>query len=294
MIRVLDAGLFTTVQDLGRPGLCHLGVSAAGAADPVSLRVANRLVGNVESAAGLEMTLRGGRFEFLKDSWVSVCGGEFECSVPMWRAVWMRAGEQLSVGGCSRGARCYVAVRGGIDANYYLGSASTHVLSGFGGPVQKGTVLGLGICEVGEVSHDQISLCRPLDRVRVTLGAESDFFSARAMFTFLSQSWKVSEHSSRQGVWLRGGFVESPGDGVMESEGVALGAVQVPPSGEPVILFVDSQTTGGYPVVANVVGADVGVVGQLRPGWEFRFEAVSFDEARRLLRQQEAWLRAPF
>ena len=292
MIRVLSPGLFTTVQDLGRPGFCHQGVSAAGAADPISLRLANGLVGNRESAACLEMTLRGGRFVFSTDAWMSVCGGDFDCSIPMWRSILMRAGVELTIGACCCGARCYLAVRGGIRAKHYLGSASAHVLSGLGNVVQKDDWFELGDGAVSQVITGTVAPSRSAGRIRVTAGAETDRFPSLAVFSFLQQTWTVSADSNRQGVRLRGSAVASPGAGFMASEGMALGAIQIVPGGEPVILFVDSQTTGGYPVIANVAAVDLGCVGQLRPGAEVRFEPVSFETARRLLFEQEAWLRA--
>jgi antagonist of KipI len=292
VIRVLSAGMFTTVQDLGRPGYCHVGVSAAGAADSVALRVANRLVGNAEGAPAFEMTLLGGRYEFLTGAVVSVCGGDFECRVPLWQAVGVAAGQVVEIGGCRSGARCYLAVRGGLKADYYLGSASTHVLGGLGRPVQKGEQFGLGSCVAGPVPGALVDRRLRLDRIRVVAGSESDSFSGLVMLRFLTETWRVSEQSNRQGVRLHGVKLVSPGGGVMESEGVGLGAVQIPPGGDPVILFVDSQTTGGYPVIANVALVDLPVVGQLCPGAEFRFETVSFVEARALLLEQEAWIRA--
>ena len=291
MIRVLSAGLMTTVQDLGRPGFSHLGVSAAGAADPVSVRIANRLVGNLESAPVLEMTLKGGRFSFDEGAVVSVCGGDFECSISMGRAVCVAGGDVVEVGGCRVGARCYLAVRGGVAAKYDLGSASTHSLGGFGRVLQRGDIFGVGLQAVGEVSTRVVTETRLQDRVRVTAGSETGEFCGFSMMTLLSEVWQVSEHSNRQGVRLIGRGIHSAAGGVMESEGVALGAIQVPPGGQPVVLFVDSQTTGGYPVIANVASVDMGVVGQLRPGARFRFQGVAFEEAHRLLMQQEEWIR---
>ncbi len=116
MIRVLSAGLMTSVQDLGRPGFAHLGVSMAGAADAVALRLANRLVGNREGAPALEITLKGGRFAFDLDAAVSVVGADFACSIPMGRVVWVRSGDVVEIGGCRSGARCYLGVRGGLEA----------------------------------------------------------------------------------------------------------------------------------------------------------------------------------
>ena len=290
MIRVLSSGLLTTIQDLGRPSYCHIGVSAAGAADPVALRVANRLVGSPDGAGAFEMTLRGGRFLFDADSVVSLCGGVFDASIPMWRAVRVSAGEEVSVGGCSVGSRCYLAVRGGVTGESYLGSVSTHLLSGFGRVIQRDDQFQIGTAASGSVRDRVVEWDRAYGRVRVTVGSNSQAFDPDDLFALLNQSWRVSEHSNRQGIRLGGSLIGSAG-GAMLSEGVALGAIQVSPNGQPVILFVDSQTTGGYPVIANVAAVDIGVVGQLRPGSALKLEPVPLSEARRLLIEQEAWIR---
>jgi len=291
VIRVLSVGWMTTVQDLGRPGFSHLGVSAAGAADPVSFRVANRLVGNAETAPALEMTLKGGRFSFDGDVVVAVVGGEFDCSISMGRAVLLAAGVVLDIGFCRAGARCYLAVRGGIDAKYELGSASTHALGGLGRVIGKGDVLGLAGLVVSDAVKGAVTRCVLRDRVRVTAGAGTDDFGGEAVMRLLTEEWTVRGQSNRQGIRLDGRAIVGRCGGSMQSEGVALGAIQVPPSGLPVILFVDSQTTGGYPVIANVASVDIGLVGQLRPGSRFRFEVIGFPEALALLVEQEEWIR---
>jgi antagonist of KipI len=291
MITVLSPGLLTIFQDLGRSGYAHAGVSVAGAADPLSFRVANRLVGNPENAPALELTLQGGRYRFEEEAVFSVCGGEFECNVPMWACVPVQSGFVLEVGPARTGCRCYLAVRGGFEAPIVLGSASTHLLSGFGRQILRGDRLEFCSSEPSPAAINRsVSAVTFEKQMRVTPGAESDDFSGTCTLEFLSTPWIVSEQSNRQGIRLSGPPLAHRGSGTMASEGVALGAVQVPASGEPMILFVDSQTTGGYPVIANVIAADIPRLGQLRPRDVVRFEAVSFVEARRLLFEQEAWI----
>jgi antagonist of KipI len=291
VIEILSPGLLSTIQDLGRPGYCHAGVSAAGAADPLSLRVANRLVGNDDNAPCLELTLQGGRYRFEAGAVFSVCGADFACNAPMWTAITAEIGFVLEIGHAQSGCRCYLAVRGGLDAPRILGSASSHLLSGFGKQVQRGDRFGFGSWERPiAVANRRCEAVRFEKRLRVTPGAESDEFLGTSVLEFLATPWKVSEQSNRQGVRLQGEPLAHRGSGTMPSEGVALGAVQVPASGAPMILFVDSQTTGGYPVIANVITADIPRVGQLRPRDIVQFEAVSFTEARRLLFEQEAWI----
>jgi antagonist of KipI len=291
LIRLLSSGFLTTIQDLGRPGFAHLGVSGSGAGDPISFRLANRLVGNPEAAPALEMTLRGGRFAFGERATIAVTGGDFECSVPMWRGVEVAPGQVVEIGGCRSGARCYLAVQGGFVSNYELGSASTHVLSGLGRVLQRGDSLEIRQDSTRSACERVVTLERRLGLVRVTPGSQTSSFDPLDVFGLFAGCWTVSQDSNRQGVRLSGPRLASPAGGLMLSEGVALGAIQVPPSGQPVILFVDSQTTGGYPVIANVASVDIGIVGQLRPGCAIRFVPITFDMARSLLFEQEEWIR---
>lgn len=293
MIRVLSPGLFTTVQDLGRNGYAHLGVSPAGAADQLALRTGNRLVGNAEGSAALEMTLQGGRYEFDCDAVVALTGAEFEhASIPMWRATSVKRGAVVEIGGAKTGARGYLSVRGGIDAPRVMGSRSTHVLSGFGGPLKRGDALAIGdeIAAPSVEHRVEPPIYRKL--LRITAGAQTAEFDARQAILLATETYQVGDNSNRMGLRLGGPALCPPHDGQMLSEGVALGAIQVPPSGEPIILFVDAQTTGGYPVIASVISADLPSVGQLRPRDAVTFQFVSFAEARRLLFEQEAYIHA--
>jgi biotin-dependent carboxylase-like uncharacterized protein len=274
----------TTVQDLGRPGFAHLGISASGAADALSLRAGNLLACNPEGAAALEMTLAGGTFEFESGAVVALAGAEFDVSVPMWRTVEIAAGGQIRCGRAKAGARCYLCVRGGIDVPPVLGSASTHLLTGLGGfegrALKRGDVLKIG---AGRGRASQRGLDAPLmnPTLRVTWGPGAEELCRAA--------WQVREESDRMGLRLRGPALERH-TGHMLTEGVPLGAVQVPPDGQPIILFVEHQTTGGYPRIANVISADFHTLGQLRPRAEVRFELVPMDTALALLRAQEEWL----
>ena len=292
------------MQDLGRPGYAHLGISASGAADALSLRAGNLLAGNAEGAPALEMTLAGGTFEFEAEAVVALTGADFETSVSMWRAVDVRPGEQVRCGHARSGARCYLCVRGGIDVPLVLGSASTHLLTGLGGwegrALRKGDVLPIGTTvenpqppakglsgRAGEGASGRTGRLRH-DALRVTRGPQAEWFDFEA---FCRAEYQVSEDSDRMGLRLRGPAL-TPHAGHMLTEGVTLGAVQVPPDGQPIILFVEHQTTGGYPKIANVISADFHALGQLRPRDILRFEEASMDAARALLREQEEWLHA--
>jgi biotin-dependent carboxylase-like uncharacterized protein len=284
IVEVLSPGMLTTVQDLGRYGYGPLGVSPAGAADPVALRFGNRLVGNPENTAGLEMTLLGGTFGFPDGAVIALTGADFDAGVPLWNPVRLDAGATVKIGGCLTGARCYLCVRGGICVPMFLGSASTHILTGLGGRrVQRGDKLQIGNAAI----TDPVELPRPdyLRKVlRVTKGPQD--FAESALRMLCSKTYTVTEDSNRMGLRLHGPPIEAPHNGQMISEGVSLGAIQIPAGGQPIILFVDQQTTGGYPKIANVIGADLPGVGQLRPRDEIRFELIDAGEARRLLRER--------
>jgi antagonist of KipI len=297
---VVEPGMFTTVQDLGRPGWGAAGVSACGAADPVSLRIGNRLVGNRDGAAAIEMTLRGGVFRAEASAVVAVCGSDFGASIPPWTATRLSAGDVVTVGATRAGARCTLCVRGGIAVPPVLGSASTHVASGLGGlegrPLRKGDRLAVGPDPGGPPRR--LRSGSALDAIlfrksfRVTPGPQADWFTGASLVSFHATTWAVSEAADRMGLRLDGPRLLRAREGELRTEGVCLGAVQVPEGGRPIVLFVDQQTTGGYPKIANVITADFAALGQLRPREGARFEAVSLEEARRILARQEAALDA--
>jgi len=304
-IEVLTPGLLTTVQDLGREGFGPMGVSASGAADTIALRLGNRLVGNVEGAAGLEMTLLGGTFLFPEGGVIALTGSDFgatldESSVELGASTKVRAGQRLRLGPTKSGARCYLSVQGGITVKPFLGSASTHLLSGLGGfegrALRKGDVLSVGAADRPfrrrAVAAHALQRLSPRKVLRATAGVQADWFPDESQRLFYSSIYRVREDSNRMGLRMEGPGLEAlpaPGrvGGEMTTEGVSLGGVQVPESGQPIVSFVEQQTTGGYPVIANVISADFSSVGQLRPRDEVRFERVGMDEARALLIEQE-------
>ena len=302
-IQVQTPGLQTTVQDLGRNGFGPVGVSPSGAADPISLRLGNRLVGNDESAAGLEMMLLGGTFSFPDGTILALTGSDFgamldDVRLEVGASVEARPGQTLRLGPTNSGARCYLCVQGGIAVTPFLGSASTHILSGLGGfegrALRKGDVLRIGpatgpfrkrtIAPEGSEHLSRRSI------LRVTPGPQVDWFSESSLRSFYAGTYRVGEQSNRMGLRLEGAAIAQRRAGQMITEGVSLGAIQVPAGGSPIILFVEQQTTGGYPKIANVIAADLHRVGQLRPRDEIRFEEVTFDTARTLLLEQEKLL----
>jgi antagonist of KipI len=306
VVQVLAPGLLTTVQDLGREGFGPMGVSPSGAADPLALRLGNRLVGNPDGAAGLEMTLLGGTFLFPEGAVIALTGSDFgstlhETAVSVWRSVLVKAGQTLRCASTRSGARCYLCVQGGIVVKPFLGSASTHLLSGLGGyegrALRKGEVLSIGPSRQPylkrSLAPEMLSKLAPRKVLRVTAGPQSDWFPASSQNLFYSSVYRIAEESNRMGLRLEGPPIVEASEGQMITEGVSLGAVQITAGGAPIILFVEQQTTGGYPKIANVISADLPSLGQLRPRDEIRFERVDWNTARALLLEQERLLTAP-
>jgi antagonist of KipI len=302
-IQVQAPGLFTTVQDLGREGYGSMGVSRSGAADPISLRLGNRVVGNPEGAPALEMTLLGGAFLFPEGAVLALSGSDFgamldHVSVDPWISFEARPGQTLRLGPTRSGARSYLCVQGGIAVKPFLGSASTHSLSGLGGfegrSLRKGDVLSIA----GEsqpyrrqtVAANILSRLSPRKVLRCTPGPQSESFSKPSQHIFYNSAFLITEESNRMGLRLEGPSIPPSAGGDLITEGVSLGAVQVTAGGSAIILFVEQQTTGGYPKIANVISADLAGVGQLRPRDEIRFERVTFEAARSLLEEQEELL----
>jgi len=302
-IQVQAPGLQTTVQDLGRNGFGPVGVSPSGAADPISLRLGNQLVANAESAPALEMMLLGGTFAFPEAAILALAGSDFgamldDVRLEVGTSVEVRPGQTLRLGSTSSGARCYLCVHGGIAVKPFLGSASTHILSGLGGfagrALRKGDVLRIGSTTESfrkrAIAPHVLEHLSRREVLRVTPGPQADWFSESSLRSFYACTYRVGEQSNRMGLRLEGAVVTQRGAGQMITEGVSLGAIQVPAGGSPIILFVDQQTTGGYPKIANVISADLHRVGQLRPRDEIRFELVTFDAARSLFIEQEKLL----
>jgi len=303
---VKTPGLLTSVQDLGREGFGTMGVSAAGAADRVALRIGNRLVGNPENRAALEMTLLGGEFHFSEATVIAATGSDFGASVdgvhlPSYATAQVKPGQSVRFGATRSGARCYLCVEGGVDVTTTLGSRSTDLLAGLGGyegrAVRKGDVLPIGAAasrfKTRRISSGARAALAPRKVLRVTEGPQWTAFSDSARRQFFEQTYLVTEEANRMGIRLQGVPLDFSHSGEMITEGVSLGAIQVPAGGQPIILFVEQQTTGGYPKLANVIVTDLESLGQLRPRDEIGFALVTMGEARTLLIAREQLLASP-
>ncbi|MUG65679.1 5-oxoprolinase/urea amidolyase family protein [Paenibacillus campinasensis] len=318
--KVVKPGLLTSLQDLGRYGYQKYGVIVSGAMDPVSLRLANLLVGNDEDEAALELTLVGPSLIVEQDALLAVTGGDMSPKVngqplPMWRPVYVRKGSHLQFGACKAGSRAYVAVAGGYDVPVVMGSKSTYLRAGIGG--YQGRALAEGdviawkasagrAAEYREqwarklegVSSDYISTDWHTGRgfhpheggdavIRVTRGSQFEYFAPGSRQQFYEKSFQVSTQSDRMGYRLTGPELTLAEPLEMISEAVIPGTVQVPPDGNPIILMADRQTAGGYPRIAQVAVVDIPVVAQIKPGRRLRFREITVNEAEKLYIQRE-------
>ncbi|MEU7427128.1 biotin-dependent carboxyltransferase family protein [Streptomyces sp. NPDC040750] len=279
---VVRSGALTTVQDRGRPGYAHLGVPRSGALDPPAAALANRLVGNGPDAAVLETTLDGCALRPRSTVTVAVTGAPCPVTVSGRPAAWgapvvVPAGELLEVGTTTAGVRAYLGVGGGVAVEPVLGSRATDLLSGLGPPpLTDGTVLPLGAPAGAPARVDGVPQpCPPAELVlRVVPGPRADWFTAGAVRDLTTRVYRVSSAGNRIGLRTEGPALERARPGELPSEGMVLGAVQVPPDGRPVVFLADHPTTGGYPVIAVVRAADLPAAAQAVPGTSVRFVPV--------------------
>lgn len=302
-LKVISPGALTSIQDEGRFGHQRIGMSPAGAMDLHSLRLANILVDNDMGEAALELTFLGGKFQFTADNVFALVGADMGAmldgvSVPLGQAVQAKAGSVLQMGQAKNGCRTYLAVAGGFDVPVLHGSKSTLLRSNLGGfegrklaardeipfAAAKKTIPNLPI----RVLPPQPPIQKDVT-VRVVLGPQDDRFTKAGMETFLSSAYKVDNKSDRMGYRLTGPKVEHTTDANIISDGIPFGAVQIPGSGEPMIMMSEHQGSGGYTKIANVISADIPLVAQCPPGGTIRFKAVSVDEAQDLYLEQKAY-----
>lgn len=317
MIEVTKHGLHDTVQDLGRYRYQKFGVVAGGVMDPFTHRVANMLVGNEESEASLEITLVGPRLLFKEDALVAICGGDLAPTieglpVPMWRQVFIRKGSELRFGATKTGSRAYLAVAGGFDVPIVLGSRTTYVRAGLGGfngrVLQKGDILHVGRAYVQSrmMKPDSGATFRAANwqiapklipnltnhyEIQVMRGRQYESFDEASRHRFWNESFTVSSQSDRMGYRISGTVLQLKEPLEMVSEAVTYGSIQVPPDGNPIILAVDRQTTGGYPKIGQLSSIDFTKLAQAKAGDRLSFKEVTIEESQRLLVEQEKKLK---
>jgi KipI family sensor histidine kinase inhibitor len=298
MIRVVDPGLLTTVQDLGRPGMERFGVTRGGAADRRSLILGNRLVGNDPNAAALEITLLGPRLAFDALTVIALTGADLGATLdgdrlPLWEPVLAQPGSELAFGTSpGQGARTYLCVAGGFAVPCVLGSRATDLTGKFGGfegrPVRAGDELPIGRPHVSpdmllrrRLSQAPPALDAAVD-LRVVMGPQEHRFTEAGLAALREGTFTAATKADRMGVRLQGPLVELSHGADMLSEGIAPGTIQVPGDGQPIALLTPRQTVGGYPKIATVISADLDRLAQVRPGNTVTFTAIDVSEARRL------------
>ncbi|KWW21215.1 KipI antagonist [Peribacillus simplex] len=309
-LRIIKPGLLTSIQDLGRKGFQQHGVIVSGAMDRYSLRIANMLVGNHEGEAAMEITLMGPTIKMEKNCLISITGANLTPTIdnhdaPMWRPIYVKEGSILRFEGCKSGCRTYLAVGGGYEVPKVMGSKSTYLRAGIGGylgrALKAGDVLAcnelqtiMGRRELKEsffspkwyVNEKEFIPARnPL--IRFIAGSQYEQFIHSSKQRFEEHSFKVSNQSDRMGYRISGPALEWQNQEELLSEAVTNGSIQVPPDGNPIILLADSQTTGGYPKIAQVITADLSMISQVKPGESIQFSRVNLREAELLYLQKE-------
>ncbi|MDW6093285.1 biotin-dependent carboxyltransferase family protein [Vibrio rhizosphaerae] len=303
VIDVRHCGPLVTVQDLGREGFRHQGVSRAGALDRLALTLANRRVGNADNSAGLEIMFGASTFLFQADVCFVLTGADCFARLddlpvyPGWRYC-AHAGQRLQLRTPKRGLCAYLAVRGGIEVPLVMGSAATDLQAGFGGmegrALRKGDRLVVGanhpICDGGADDHFGLLLPEPDAMIRVCIGPEFGHYSLAAQEQFFTTAWQVSPQSNRMGFRLSGPPIEAQSQAKLMSHAVFPGVIQLPPDGQPIILAAEGQTSGGYPRMAVVIDSDLWRLGQLRPSESVYFQPVSLVEAQMAAEVQARYL----
>jgi len=277
--KVIDAGFMTTVQDLGRYGYQQYGVSVSGAMDHVAARISNILVGNDENEGLLEATMIGPKIEFLDDAVIAITGGDLQPTIngvhtDLNTSIAVNKGDILTYKGMKKGLRSYIAFAGGIDVPVVMGSKSTFLKAQIGGyegrALKAGDILKTGIVHSKvsgrEIAGNFYDYGSGIVELRVVLGPQDDDFTEGGIETFFNSEFHVTNNCDRMGYTLAGEKVSHKDGADIISDGISMGAVQVPSSGIPIIMMADRQTTGGYTKIANVITADLPKLAQAKPG----------------------------
>ena len=282
------AGLLTTIQDEGRHGYQLSGIPSSGALDRYSFKIANMLVLNDGDEACLECTLLGPELQFEEETYFAITGGRFnaflnESGMDGWVSYHAGAGDVLRVDNAVSGCRCYISFSGGIRTSVIAGSRSTYIRGGIGRDVESGDRIPLGNLLNGmtprRLPHKYIPDYPSEIILKVVSGPQDDYFTQAGMENFSNEGYKITDNSDRMGCRLEGRKIEHSRDSGIISEGVPLGAIQVPGDGKPIILLADRQTTGGYPIIATVITPDIPKIAQAKPGDTIKFESIELDEA---------------
>lgn len=303
-IKIINPGLLTLVQDSGRYGYQQFGVPVSGVMDSFAHRVGNILVDNNEEEAVLEITMLGPQIEFLEDEVIAITGGNLSpringSPVSMWESKYVSKGDRLTFGEMKNGCRSYIAFSGGINVPKVMKSKATYMKAQIGGfqgrKLKAGDILDIGSCKnkinkIGERSflRKYTPKYKGNNEIRVILGPQNEYFTNKGINTFLNSEYIVTNESDRMGFRLEGDEIEHVEGGDIISDGIAMGAIQIPGHGKPIIMMADRQTTGGYTKIANVISVDLWKVAQSKPGDKIKFKEIPIEKAHRLLAENEA------
>lgn len=313
-VEILHAGMFTTVQDLGRFHYQQYGVPVGGAMDKSALRMINMLVGNEENEAGLEITIMGPKLLIKKTTLLAIGGADMEPllngeRIPLWRPILAEEGSMLCLGKAKSGCRAYVTFAGGINIDRTMGSKSTYIRAALGGiegrMLKKGDYFQIGTgAEVASrfiqnlqeekriktkwaICNNALPKYKKHPILRVITDFEYDQFTEESIKSFFSKEYKVSNYADRMGYRLDGDVLNRVEEIEILSSPVTFGTIQVPNGGQPIILMADRQTTGGYPRIGNVISVDLPLLAQLKPGDYVTFEKITMEDAAQLYIKQE-------
>ena len=301
MIKIISAGMLSTVQDLGRFGVMKDGFTQSGAMDSYSMQIANRLCANEPNAPVIEMTMLGITARFMSERVFAVSGGRFEMTlnnepIRTNKAYIAGQGDVLAIKGSKSGMRCYLAVNGGFDVPLFMGSASTNLKLGVGGfegrklmpndeiKIKKAPMIDVTDREIDEFTYDDVV------RVRVVLGPQDDMFTKTDLAFFTQQRYTVTPNLDRMGIRLNGIALRGKDTLDIISDGIVFGSVQITKSGMPIILMADHQTTGGYAKIATVISADLPKLAQLKPYNKVCFDVVDVKKAQDLAIKQKKYI----
>lgn len=298
--KVINPGLFTTIQDRGRWGYQQFGMPVAGSMDTFSTRIANLLVGNDEYEAVVETTFLGPEIEFTCDEVISITGANMGPKVngkpvPMWTSLYLSRGDKLSFSGLKTGLRTYIAFSRTLDVPVIMGSKSTFTRGSLGGfqgrKLEKGDLVNLANKELSTngsyIASNFIPQYSGDYTIRVVLGPQDDYFSDEAKEVFLSSQYNITSEADRMGYRLEGPKIQHLDGADIISDGIVFGSVQVPGHGSPIIMMADRQTTGGYTKIATVISPDLHKLAQMGPGSKMNFQSLSVEESHDIYREYE-------
>lgn len=301
-IKIIKPGLLTTVQDLGRYGYQQYGVTVSGVMDNISARLANILVGNDEGEGLLEITMLGPEIEFLEAMVIAITGGDLfpilnNNAVAMGKSLLVKKGDKLAFKGIKNGCRSYIAFSGGIEVPIIMGSKSTFTRGNIGGyegrALKAGDTLPIGNHKVslsslvGNEIYENLYEYKNNIELRILLGPQEHAFTEKGLQTFLTNEYSVTNECDRMGYRLQGEKIEHEDGGDIISDGIAMGAIQVPSHGNPIIMMADRQTTGGYTKIGNIITVDLPKVAQAKAGDKIAFKEVTIEEAHHWLKELE-------